>query len=75
VAGFGEALRFVLYVGAANAAATPAQRAELRRRVRPLMEGYRASGHEGPVRAAIRDVMGAAWTPSEEWECGTTTGT
>lgn len=63
----GDALRFVMYVGAANSAATPAQRAELRRRVTPLLEGYRATGNEGPVRAAIRDVMGAHWKPGTEW--------
>lgn len=65
---FTESLAFVLYVGAARSAATPVQRDALRARVIPALGIYRATGNEGPVRAVIRDVMGATWEPDAEWK-------
>jgi len=63
----GEALTFTMFVGAAHADATPAQRERIRQRVIPLLGRYKADGDETPVRAAIRDVMGAEWSPSGDW--------
>lgn len=63
----GDTLRFVLFLGAAYDAGTPEQRHRLRERVGPLLEGYRATGNEASIRAAVRDVMGPIWEPAEEW--------
>ena len=62
-----EALALTLFVGAAHADGTPEQRERLRQRVIPLMGRYKADGDERPVRAAVRDVMGPAWTPTGDW--------
>jgi len=63
-----EGMAFVLYVGAARAAATPAQCEQLRARMPAALQVYRDTGSEGPMRAAIRDVMGSAWEPSGDWK-------
>lgn len=49
---YGQALRFVLFVGAAMHDATPEQREVLDKKVRPLLEFYRSTGREAAVRSA-----------------------
>lgn len=60
-------MAFVLTISAANADATPAQRATLRLRVKPLLDRYRVDGNHDPILAVLRDVMGPGWQPSGEW--------
>jgi hypothetical protein len=65
---YGQALRFVLFLGAAMHDANTEQRKQLREKVNPLLERYRVTGHEVLVRIAVRDVMGQDWRPSGDWK-------
>lgn len=65
---YGQALRFVLFVGAAMNDATPEQREVLDKKVRPLLEFYRSTGREAAVRIVIRDVLGQDWQPSGDFK-------
>lgn len=66
-------LSFTLYVGAANADATPDQRDQLRERLGPLLPLIKSSnpGVWRPAAAdilnAIGEVMGPDWRPRDEW--------
>jgi len=64
---FAGPLAFTLFIGAARADATPAQRQALQERLMPLLPRYRSEGDEGPIRAAVRDVMGVDWKPTGQW--------
>jgi hypothetical protein len=59
-----EALRVLLWVGAAVSEASPEQKAAIRERVFPLLEDQRSLY---AVRTRIRGVMGRRWRPSGEW--------
>lgn len=65
---YGEALRFVLFIGAAYHDATEEQQRLLRIKLPPLMDRYKVTGREALVRIAIRDVMGQDWNPSGDWK-------
>lgn len=62
-----RALRFVFYLGAANADATPEQRSVLHERIKPMLAQFRQDGKVAPLVAAIRDVMGLEWQPTGQW--------
>lgn len=64
----GDALGLVLYVGAARADATPEQVEPLRAALSPVLEVYRETGDEQPVRRAVVSVLGEQWEPSGEWK-------
>jgi len=63
----GGAMAFVLFVGAANADATPEKRKQLRERLTPLLETYRTEGNPKPILEAVIDIMGPDWEPHGEW--------
>lgn len=65
---FVEPLAFALYIGAAMEAGDPMQRVRVKARVLPLLPQYRADGDERLIRAVIRDVLGAEWVPTGEWQ-------
>jgi hypothetical protein len=55
----------VLFVGAANREATPAQHEQLRQVVLPAMQRYADVGDAKAVVDAVRSVMGEGWVPED----------
>lgn len=62
-----EGLAFTLFIGAARADATAEQVGRLRAEVMPLLDAYRVTGDESPVRQKVREIMGAGWEPTGDW--------
>lgn len=64
-----KALLVVMFVGAANADATPAQREQLKDAIDPLRDQtLTASEAYKAVVYGTADVMGPTWRPRGEWE-------
>lgn len=65
----GRALVVVMFVGAANADATPEQREQLKEAITPLRDqDLTASEAYKAVVYGVADVMGPHWRPRGEWE-------
>jgi hypothetical protein len=62
-----DGLAFTLWVGAANADATPEQRRRIQDSIPIALEHYVVDGDEMPVRTIIQIVMGPDWKPTGEW--------
>lgn len=61
-------LAFSLYIGAANAEATPAQRTLLRTALPPLIQELRVSREAAlPILQAVTRIMGPGWRPTGDW--------
>lgn len=65
-----RAMVVLMFVGAANADATPEQRARLRDEVLPPLRDESIPARDAYVRAArvVVDVMGPEWRPAGEWD-------
>lgn len=65
----GAALTVVMFVGAANADATPAQREQLKTAIEPFKDkDLTASEAYAAVIRGTADIMGPAWRPRGEWD-------
>lgn len=65
-AGWAAALRLLLFLQAALADGTPAQRARLRKRSGPLIEQLREDGNPHALYRLIQEVHGPDWRPTGE---------
>lgn len=63
----GGNLAFLMFVGAARADASPDQLAQLRERLPPLLDAYKAEGNPRPTMEAVIDIMGPTWRPQGDW--------
>lgn len=63
-----QAIRFVIFVGAAYHDATEDQRQKLNDKLPPLLDIYKETGREALVRIAIRDILGQQWAPSGDYK-------
>lgn len=67
--GFGSALTVVMFVGAANADASPDQRALLKDAIKPLRDdSLTPSEAYVAVVLGTAEVMGPDWRPTGQWD-------
>jgi hypothetical protein len=62
-----EAMAFVLWMGAANAAATDEQRTIMRGLIDAPLEEYVETGDQSGVRQVVSDILGPDWKPTGVW--------
>lgn len=62
-----QAMKFVLFMGAANSVATHEQRSAMRDQIEPLLAHYVESGDETGVRNLVYETLGRDFQPTGLW--------